>query len=960
MSRIWQLPRCLLRDRLTSSATSTYPLVQARLPLSVSLREKPLDFEHLTFRRSRRISASTVHHASYSDASFPDSRSKPRSGSKPEEERIPTDFEAINKPFGYDVLNETKAPEESLEKPSFRVHYSSDDVLAGHLLSKKYFEAEPDPEAEHDLPASKRDREPFIGFKYRDLPEKAKSEDRWKLGLKIYKLAKPIFGATSRQVKEGYSERVEAIAKQTDGDKDTVELFSANLPEPSRVYFLRDVMSHYPELEPWVTNYFNRLRSRQMLDKDGDWKNPLVIKVRRSDKKFQKSHDTLHSALLEPSQSGEDTLLRHTGPARQEALLQSKALSKTIYVDELKDLPFEHLAFSRLDQSAGPNPLRQDHSAQSDKSTELDISAGQAETFGTQGQWRGAPNLPMPAKFSDSDLLRARSFFADHEPFELWSGDEWQQQAHSHLQASPSDPVPEVAFLGRSNVGKSSLLNAVLDKNKIFAKHGKVPGTTKTMRAYGLSKARYQIKRVKQKESRDEAARDQKSRDQDSAKPILVGAGSSNDNAIKIAIIDSPGYGHGSNSMQGQNIIKYFQSRKQLKMIFMLIHASAGFKDRDRHLIELLNQSGIPWQVIVTQADRKFTPATAKSSGVHLEQDVEQAFQFARIRANLTNSPWAREVLPNVPITVVGNLEWKKYFFSRENSYGADEVRARILTAAGLFVPEEVGKSSENGEESKKVEESRGFGGSYGTEWLSGLETEYAFKRSKILGGSESFEGDPDESNSPRMRAIKIQQQRRDLDEFKPRGMGDKKWRKRVTKLIRDLQIPLRKQKKEKWQLKLEGCLKLKMEERLVKEGGKEADETIIEIDEPIVKTDEPGIKTDERSSQTNEATKEIRPATTETSEIVKQLNTVTKTNEIVKQLQSAAIETKKIKKEMKAIEREMRTEEQHPNPKSNYNANPSPGREKPSWQMKMQRRLKRKQELGLSQRWSDGPLIER
>lgn len=83
--------------------------------------------------------------------------------------------------------------------------------------------------------------------------------------------------------------------------------------------------------------------------------------------------------------------------------------------------------------------------------------------------------------------------------------------------------VPEVVFLGRSNVGKSSLLNAIMEKGLCFTS-SKV-GRTRTLNAYGI--------------------------------------GGRKDGEAKVVLVDTPGYGKGSHEEWGEVIMKYLTKRRQ-------------------------------------------------------------------------------------------------------------------------------------------------------------------------------------------------------------------------------------------------------------------------------------------------------------------------------------------------------------------------------------------------------------
>jgi GTP-binding protein len=147
--------------------------------------------------------------------------------------------------------------------------------------------------------------------------------------------------------------------------------------------------------------------------------------------------------------------------------------------------------------------------------------------------------------------------------------------------------VPEVAFVGRSNVGKSSLLNAVVnaDIKALLARTSSTPGFTTTMNLYGIG-AGNGVTIKKQPNGRDK----------------IVGRGG-------LTIVDMPGYGEGSLASWGAEIMKYITNRRQLRRVFLLIDAEHGIKDKDRSLLASLRLAGVSHQVILSKLDKLYIPA---------------------------------------------------------------------------------------------------------------------------------------------------------------------------------------------------------------------------------------------------------------------------------------------------------------------------------------------------------------
>jgi GTP-binding protein len=122
----------------------------------------------------------------------------------------------------------------------------------------------------------------------------------------------------------------------------------------------------------------------------------------------------------------------------------------------------------------------------------------------------------------------------------------------------------EVAFVGRSNVGKSSLVNALCGR-RVLAKISKNPGKTRTINVYSVSDGRW--------------------------------------------IVDLPGYGFAAVPIRERNSWKrmiedYLFNRPELKAIFVLVDAKVGATVLDRQMLTWLKSVGIPYRVIVNKVDR--------------------------------------------------------------------------------------------------------------------------------------------------------------------------------------------------------------------------------------------------------------------------------------------------------------------------------------------------------------------
>ena len=148
----------------------------------------------------------------------------------------------------------------------------------------------------------------------------------------------------------------------------------------------------------------------------------------------------------------------------------------------------------------------------------------------------------------------------------------------------PGDVLPEVAFSGRSNVGKSSLLNALV-RQKALARTSNTPGRTREVNYFVLDDRAY--------------------------------------------LVDLPGYGYAKapkTEVAGWNrlIQDYLKGRASLRRVFLLIDARHGLKTSDAPTLELMDVAAVSYQAVLTKADKvkaseleKVVERTAKTLSKH-------------------------------------------------------------------------------------------------------------------------------------------------------------------------------------------------------------------------------------------------------------------------------------------------------------------------------------------------------
>lgn len=128
----------------------------------------------------------------------------------------------------------------------------------------------------------------------------------------------------------------------------------------------------------------------------------------------------------------------------------------------------------------------------------------------------------------------------------------------------PNMRLFEVAFAGRSNVGKSSLINGLLGK-KDMARTSKTPGRTQQLNFFNLGD--------------------------------------------RVLLVDMPGYGYAKvpdseRRIWDEFLPHYLSDRTNLKRVFVLIDARHGIKDSDRMMLDVLNQAAVPYQPVFTKCDQ--------------------------------------------------------------------------------------------------------------------------------------------------------------------------------------------------------------------------------------------------------------------------------------------------------------------------------------------------------------------
>lgn len=181
----------------------------------------------------------------------------------------------------------------------------------------------------------------------------------------------------------------------------------------------------------------------------------------------------------------------------------------------------------------------------------------------------------------------------------------------TNIAALPDDGRPEIAFAGRSNVGKSSLINALTGR-KTLTRVSVTPGRTRELNFFALGR---------------ESA---------------------------LYLVDMPGYGYAKapkSAVKGWNqlIQDYLRGRRDLKRVFLLIDARHGIKVNDQDTMTLLDEAAVSYQAVLTKGDK---PKLSELETVIAKMEAELSKRPAAYPQVLVTSARTGTGLPKLRATV--------------------------------------------------------------------------------------------------------------------------------------------------------------------------------------------------------------------------------------------------------------------------------------------------------------------
>ncbi len=179
--------------------------------------------------------------------------------------------------------------------------------------------------------------------------------------------------------------------------------------------------------------------------------------------------------------------------------------------------------------------------------------------------------------------------------------------SNSDVAKCPKDRLPEYAFIGRSNVGKSSLINMLMQRKSLAKTSGR-PGKTQLINHFLVNKNWY--------------------------------------------LVDLPGYGYARVSKSSKKVFQkfitnYFEKREQMVLAFVLVDCRHEPQPIDLEFMEWMGETGIPFNIIFTKADKLKPKALERNIKTYSEKMLETWEEMPRFFITSASDSTGRDEVLN-------------------------------------------------------------------------------------------------------------------------------------------------------------------------------------------------------------------------------------------------------------------------------------------------------------------------